>query len=85
MRFALVLMCGLFVATGSSANSAPAPEAPPPKEVVKCRSEAETGSRIRAKRTCRTQAEWVAIDKANQGLLQSAQQKNSAWTGGNPQ
>ncbi|WP_343528687.1 hypothetical protein [Sphingomonas sp.] len=37
------------------------PAAPPVKEKKICRVEEKTGSRLGAKRICRTQAEWDAI------------------------
>jgi len=50
-------------ATPSTAPAAPATAAAPEKKI--CRREQEIGS-IMPKRTCRTQAEWDAIDRATE-------------------
>jgi hypothetical protein len=66
-----------------AAPDAPAP-APAVSRVVKdkkiCRAENSTGS-IMPKRTCRTQAEWSALDIANRD---SVQQRRDRQTMGAP-
>ena len=59
--FAFTAACLAF--TSASAQQA-APAAAPVKEKKVCRREMETGS-IMPKSTCRTKAEWAAIDQAN--------------------
>jgi hypothetical protein len=57
-----MLMLMLIALTAQTAT--PTPAAKPVEEKKKCRRVETTGS-IMGDRTCRTQAEWDAIDKAN--------------------
>jgi hypothetical protein len=54
----------LFAAAQEAAPPAVPAAPPPPAEKKVCRSERTTGSNLPGKRTCRTRAQWDAIDRA---------------------
>ena len=63
---ALLLAAGQIV--GEPGQAVAATPATPTGEAAKlvCRRDRETGSRVRAKRTCRTREEWMEVDAAAQ-------------------
>ena len=63
--FATLLLAGTLQADE-------APKAKEPAEQKICRRGKETGSRLRAPRTCRTRAEWAEIDAAAQRGFENA-------------
>lgn len=65
-KFILVPSCAMLLAAPAlAADAAPVTvrDTPPQKERKVCRGDASTGSIMR-KRTCRTRAEWAAVDGA---------------------
>lgn len=51
-----------------------------PNEIV-CRSEAESGSRLRTQRICATRADWAEHKRVQRQLVEHAQ-SNRMWCGG---
>ena len=52
---------------------------------IKCRHEAEMGSRTRSKKNCKSVAEWEQDARQQKRNLDSSLNKSQAWTGGKPQ
>lgn len=59
---AALMLTAMQDAAVTAARPAPAPEV---KKI--CRREVSTASRLDVKRTCRTRAEWDALDRDNGG------------------
>lgn len=76
MRTSPTILCGFAasmllttIAIAAEPAPAPAPAAPAadPMQQTVCRKQMETGSLVRAKKTCHTRAQWAYIDDVNQG------------------
>lgn len=52
-----MMLAALLLATGQTAAT---PPAEPPKEKIICRTDIETGSLIKKRKTCRTRKQWEA-------------------------
>ncbi len=76
MRLSLLFATGLIAATSATAQQpaagpapqvAAAPAADAGQEII-CRKTKETGSLIKAKKTCHSKSQWAYIDDQNQTL-----------------
>lgn len=57
-----IAVLGLSVSSAARAEeTASASEAPPKKQKLVCQTVAETGSRLRTKKTCHTREEWEEL------------------------
>lgn len=68
MRFAVVALAASLAVPATAQTDAPAPKAGKPAAEKKiCRREVATSSRLDVKRTCRTRAEWEALEGTYRG------------------
>ena len=86
MRIAfLVATTLLAIPTIAAAQTAPAPvavETDKSKEII-CRREKETGSLVKAKKTCHSRAQWAYIDDVNQAQTRTMADDMRTRQGGN--
>lgn len=75
MKTILIALAALIAAGPALAQEAAKTAAPTPSPEKKvCRTVMETGSMF-GKRTCRTKAEWAAIDEANSAAAQGVRDR----------
>jgi hypothetical protein len=63
------LILGLIMAAGGEAAAQPVQAADP----VICRSESETGSRLKSRKVCMTKSEWAAKRREDRMAVEQAQ------------
>lgn len=63
------LFLGLLLAAGGDAAVQPAQSADP----VICRSESETGSRLKSRKVCMTKSQWAAKRREERQAVEQAQ------------
>ncbi|PZN92505.1 MAG: hypothetical protein DCF31_16020 [Alphaproteobacteria bacterium] len=73
MRFIVIALGAATLLATAAGAAEPAPVAaatPPvdPMQQVVCRRDVETGSLVKAKKTCHTRAQWAYIDDTNQAF-----------------
>jgi hypothetical protein len=83
LRYVFVAAVMAMAATAASAqNASPQPQpAPAAKEAPTdrvCRKEAETGSLVRKRKTCRSRAEWDAMAQAARNQMTEGQMSGSS-------
>lgn len=66
----MIVFATLLLAGMPQADEVPKAKAPNEQKI--CRRGRETGSRLRAPRTCRTRAEWAEIEAAAQRGFENA-------------
>jgi hypothetical protein len=65
----MALILGLLLAAGGEVAVQPEPAADP----VVCRSEGETGSRLKTRRVCMTKSQWAAKRREERMAVEQAQ------------
>ncbi|UYY57638.1 hypothetical protein [Sphingomonas sp. S2-65] len=56
-------MIGFLLLAAVQTTASAAPATPPDAPKMRCRSSFETGSNVKKKRVCHTDAEWRALDR----------------------
>lgn len=56
-------MISLLLLAAVQTAASPAPASPPAEPKLRCRSSGETGSFVKKKRVCHTEAEWRALER----------------------
>ena len=74
MRSALLLIAAV-VGTQAAAQS---PQSVPDPGERECRSQGQIGSRLGARRVCRTRAEWAELDRGTRTAVRDAQTRQLA-------
>jgi hypothetical protein len=89
MRLFAIAVASLLSMPASLAAQQPAPSAAvavaaaDPSEEIVCRKVKETGSLVKARRTCHTKAEWHDLDEQHQRASRQLVQDNTSRVGGN--
>lgn len=90
MRTIQTLLCGvatsLLLATAALATEPVATPVAPTLDASQqtvCRRDTETGSLVRAKKTCHTRAQWTYIDDANQQTARKMVEDGQGKVSGN--
>ncbi len=73
-----MLLTTLLVIAGQAANAAPPP---PIAEKVICRRSLETGSLVKKRKTCRTQAQWEASARVGRQMGENMREFRGAGDG----
>jgi hypothetical protein len=88
MRLFAIAVASLLSMPASLAAQQPAPAAvavaaADPGDEIVCRKVKETGSLVKARRTCHTKAEWHDLDEQHQRASRQLVQDNTSRVGGN--
>lgn len=88
MRALMILAAGLLATPAAILAQQPAPAAvagaaTDPGDEIVCRKVKETGSLVKARRTCHSRAEWKDLDEQNQRVSRQLVQDSTSRVGGN--